>query len=236
MSYYRQRLARVHAVDFTEQATAAAALLVELIDSGLVIDLGCGSGDLSEPVTAAGLDYIGIDVSDSMLDVARSRYPGRRFEQGSAFDVPQTPAVAIVAVGEVVNYASDARAGLPGLRAWLRACHDNLQPGGVLLLDVAGPLRADPEPRIMQFRGENYWMEVTTQTDPGRQVLTRTITVEDEEGVYREVHELMLIDPVDVMAAAHAAGFQITALHSYSPDVPMARGWSAFLARAAGSR
>lgn len=236
MSYYRQRLARVHALDFTDQARAASALLVQLLDGGLVIDLGCGPGDLSEAVSAAGMDYLGIDASESMLDLARERYPDRRFEHGSAFDVPESRAAAIVAVGEVVNYASDARAGLTGLAAWIRACHRSLAPGGVLLLDVAGPLRADPEPRTVEVRGDGYWMQVTTQTDPGRQILTRTITVEDDEGEYREVHELLLIDPMDVMAAAQAAGFQITALESYAPDVPLARGWSAFLARATSAQ
>lgn len=233
MTYYQARLARIHAQDYTEQARAAARLLVDLVDDGLVIDLGCGAGDLSEPVTSAGLDYIGVDTSDAMLALARSRYPQRRFEQGSAFDLPEARPAAIVAVGEVVNYASDHRAGLPGLAGWIRACFQKLQPGGVLLIDVAGPLRADPEPRTVEVQGSDYWMQITTQTDPGRQVLTRTILVEDDEGAYREVHELMLIDPMDVMAAARAAGFEITALQGYSPDEPMARGWSVFLARAA---
>ena len=171
MSYYRARLARIHAADFTGYARAAARRLLDELDAGggLVIDVGCGAGDLAEAVTAAGFEYLGVDTSPDMLALARSRFPQARFEQRSAFDVDGLPgARAIVAVGEVVNYAVDPRAGVAGLNAWLRACRHLLGPGGVLLLDVAGPLRADPDPTIRTFTGEGYRMEVTVSTDPQR--------------------------------------------------------------------
>jgi SAM-dependent methyltransferase len=233
MTYYRRRLAEVHAADYTHYARAAAELLVvELEGPGTVIDLGCGAGDLCEPVRAAGLDYLGVDLSPDMVALARRRFPGVSFSQGSAFDLPSLrDAAGIVAIGEVVNYAVDPRAGASGLVQWLRECRERLRPGGILLLDVAGPLRGDPEPTTTTTIAQDYRIEVTVSTDPGRRLLRRTITVDDGLSRDTEVHELYLIDPVDVMAALAGAGFQPTALDGYAPELPFARGWSGFLAR-----
>lgn len=234
MTYYRARLASIHAQDFAQYARAAAELLVAELGpgEGLVIDLGCGAGDLAQTVTSAGYDYLGIDVSPQMVALARERHPGLEFRIGSAFDIPtDRPVRAIVAVGEVVNYAVDPRAGTAGLPAWLRACRAALAEGGVLILDVAGPLRADPDPRTRALSGRGYRMEITTRTDPARRVLTRRITVHDAGGEQTEEHVLHLVDPYEVMAGLGSAGFRATALDRYHPDLPFPRGWSGFLAR-----
>jgi SAM-dependent methyltransferase len=234
VTYYRARLARIHAADFTMYARAAAdRLLAELgTGSGVILDLGCGAGDLSEAITGAGYDYFGIDLSPDMVALARRRRPGIRVEQGSVFDLPDVGGVrAIVAVGEVVNYAGDPRAGLAGIHAWLRACRRALAPGGLLLLDAAGPLRADPEPLTAVQTGEGYRLEVTTVTDAGRRTLTRTIRIVDDEGEDAETHELELIEPLEILAAMRSAGFTATALSGYRDDLPFPRGWSGFLGR-----
>lgn len=234
MSYYRARLAHIHAQDFAHYARAAADLLVAELGpgQGLVIDLGCGAGDLAPAVTSAGYTYLGIDASPDMVALARRRHPGVEFRVGSAFDVPgDRPVRAVVAVGEVLNYAVDPRAGAAGLAGWLRECRRVLDGGGLLLLDVAGPLRADPEPTTREFAGEGYRLTVTTRTDPARRILTRTITVTDDAGEQTEEHALHLVDPYTVMAALQNAGFRATALDRYREDLPFPRGWSGFKAR-----
>lgn len=235
MPYYRARLARIHATDYPQYAAAAARRLVQEIGTGqgVVIDLGCGAGELADVVTQAGFDYLGVDLSPDMLALARDKHPGARFEQRSAFDLDGLPAArAIAAVGEVVNYATDTRAGPAGLSAWLRDCRRLLEPGGVLLLDVAGPMRADPDPATRVTTGQDYRLEVTASTDAARRTLTRRIHIEGPEGEEVEIHQLHLIDPLEVMAALRAAGFEATALAHYSPALPFPRGWSGFLARA----
>jgi len=234
VTYYRSRLARIHAADYTMYARAAAdRLLTELgTGRGLVLDLGCGAGDLADAVEGAGYDYLGIDLSADMVALARRRRPGIHVEQGSAFDLPDLSGLrAIVAVGEVVNYAADPRAGLAGIHAWLRTCRSLLAPGGLLLLDVAGPLRADPEPLTTVLAGDGYRLEVATVTDPGRTTLTRTIRIIDAEGEDVETHELELVEPVEILAAMRSAGFEAIALAGYRDDLPFPRGWSGFLGR-----
>lgn len=43
------------------------------IEDGLVTDLGCGSGTLTELLSKKGFDMIGIDLSTDMLDIARNK-------------------------------------------------------------------------------------------------------------------------------------------------------------------
>jgi len=236
MTYYDVRLARIHAQDYTQYAIAAAERLLAEVGpgQGVIVDLGCGAGDLADVVIPAGYDYVGVDLSPSMVALAQHRRPGIRVLQGSAFDLPEVEGTcAIVAVGEVVNYAVDPRAGLAGLHAWLRACRRALPQGGVLLLDVAGPLRADPEPATRVTQGSDYRLEVTTVTDPERRTLTRTIRIVEDTGEQTETHVLELIDPMEVLAALRSAGFDAVALRAYREDLPFPRGWSGFLARVA---
>ncbi|MGG2201549.1 MULTISPECIES: class I SAM-dependent methyltransferase [Paenibacillus] len=52
-----------------------------------ILDLGCGTGDLAYEIAQMGAHCVGIDYSQEMIDKARSKYPGVRFEQadGQAF-------------------------------------------------------------------------------------------------------------------------------------------------------
>jgi SAM-dependent methyltransferase len=65
---YRDDLAHIHDAGFGHFARGAALLLLEELhrsrfERGLVIDLGCGSGILAEPLSARGFDILGIDLS-----------------------------------------------------------------------------------------------------------------------------------------------------------------------------
>jgi len=48
-----------------------------------ILDLGCGTGDLSNEIAAAGASVVGIDLSDSMIHQARSKYPNLQFAVGN---------------------------------------------------------------------------------------------------------------------------------------------------------
>ena len=53
-----------------------------------VLDVGCGLGDLLLWLRDAGVavDYTGLDLTPPMVEVARRRFPGERFEVGSLLD------------------------------------------------------------------------------------------------------------------------------------------------------
>ena len=50
------------------------SLLAEYnVNKGIVLDLGCGTGNMTELLAAGGYDMIGIDNSDEMLSIAMER-------------------------------------------------------------------------------------------------------------------------------------------------------------------
>jgi SAM-dependent methyltransferase len=62
------------------------ALFTELVHAqgnGPVADVGCGPGRITAHLHGIGLDAFGIDLSPTMIDVARRDHPGLRFEVGS---------------------------------------------------------------------------------------------------------------------------------------------------------
>ena len=77
-------------VPYDEWAEYLIGLLKENgVPEGLVCELGCGTGQMTRRLAAAGYDMIGIDLSEEMLDVAREQeygsYEGEDdFEEESA--------------------------------------------------------------------------------------------------------------------------------------------------------
>lgn len=54
---------------------------ISLLKPGaLVLDAGCGAGTKSKYLTAKGVDVIGIDFSEKMIEIAKREVPGVKFE------------------------------------------------------------------------------------------------------------------------------------------------------------
>ena len=66
--------------------------LLEPVSGERILDLGSGTGHLTNKIAEAGAEVIGIDVDDRMLDQARANYPHLQFEFGDGtsfkFDKP----------------------------------------------------------------------------------------------------------------------------------------------------
>lgn len=52
-----------------------------------VLELGCGTGQVTALLVAAGAEVVAVDAVPGMLDGARRRAPGATFIQGDVFDV-----------------------------------------------------------------------------------------------------------------------------------------------------
>lgn len=60
----------------------------ELLGSGKVLDVGCGTGVLAGRLAAEGYDLTGVDPSEGMLEEARRNVAGATFVQGDGTDLP----------------------------------------------------------------------------------------------------------------------------------------------------
>jgi SAM-dependent methyltransferase len=97
---------------------------------GPVLDVGCGPGTVTAHLAGLGLDASGVDLSPRMVEHARRRYPGLRFEVASATALDLAPA----SLGGVLGWWSLfnlPRDTLPGVLAQFGAA---LVPGGQALV------------------------------------------------------------------------------------------------------
>lgn len=240
MDAYRGDLAYIHDAGYGDLARDAAKRLIEELTStghraGTVVDLGCGSGILAAAASDAGYHVVGIDAAEAMVALARTRVPKADFRVGSFVSADLPRCVAVAAVGEVLNYLFDpanddrARANL------FRRVHDALVPGGVLLVDVAGPQRARPGgPRRTFATALDWAVLVETSFEPASGVLTRDIVTFRRTGdFYRrdeERHRLVLLDPDAVLRALRSAGFEAHMIPSYG-TLPLPPGVVGFVGR-----
>jgi SAM-dependent methyltransferase len=229
VTFYPADLARIHDEGYGDFARAAACeLLRRLPGRGLVVELGCGTGISAEILGEAGYDVVGIDISDDMLAIARRRAPRARFRHGSLWDAELPPCNALTAIGEVVNYAADDRAGAERLPSLFARVHDALTPGGLFMFDFATPGRAGPP---HERRGDGW--RIASTTSERDDTLERRMTIETAAGTREETHVLRLYD-ADVVAAALAdAGFNAERLERYC-DFAFWPGYAAIAATSAG--
>ncbi|MFI0807247.1 class I SAM-dependent methyltransferase [Streptomyces echinatus] len=109
---------------------------------GTVADLGCGPGEITAHLAGLGLSVYGLDLSESMVAIARREHPALRFEQGSMLELPLTDG----SLAGIVSWYSSIHTPTGELPSLLTEFHRVLAPGGRLLLAFQvgdAPLRLD---------------------------------------------------------------------------------------------
>lgn len=120
----------------------------EGIADGLVLDLGCGTGQMTRRLADAGYDMIGADGSADMLQIAQeaetllpdaSKISGRKdilylLQDIRAFELYGTVR-AVIATCDTLNYITDRE----DLLQVFRLVNNYLDPGGVFLFDLNTP-------------------------------------------------------------------------------------------------
>ncbi|HBL12401.1 MAG TPA: class I SAM-dependent methyltransferase, partial [Cyanobacteria bacterium UBA11162] len=113
MESYKEDLAYIHDVGYSDYALKSAPGILEILNrskihQGLVVDLGCGSGLLAQELVKAGYHVLGIDISESMIAIARARVPNAEFRIASLFKTNIPPCNAVISIGECFNYLFDS--------------------------------------------------------------------------------------------------------------------------------
>ena len=222
---YQRDLAYIHDTGFTGFATKAAPGLLRMlrqnrIHEGLVVDAGCGSGVWARRLNDAGYAVLGIDVSASMIRLARKHAPAARFLVESFFKTALPTCEAVTAIGECVNYAFDAGSGKLALVRFFHRVYDALRPGGIFIFDVVEPgLVPDGIPQRKFLEGPDWAILLEVREDRKHGILTRRITSYRRVGrLYRrseELHRLHLLPRNELLTLLSQVGFEVRTLSGY---------------------
>jgi len=225
MQGYLTDLAYIHDAGHGGYSLNAAAGLLRIlrsrgVTSGLIVDLGCGSGHWARELNRAGYRVLGIDQSPSMIRLARKKAPAAKFHVASFHAVPLPPCDGVTSIGECLNYRFDKRNGRRAMARLFRRVYAALRPGGVFIFDLAGPGRMTTKvPQAHWKEGSDWAVLVSSQADSRDRFLTRRIIAFRKAGrLYRrseEIHHLELYRPADLVQALVQCGFQCRALSAY---------------------
>ena len=139
------------------------------VKDGLVLDLGCGTGTMTEILAGYGYDMIGADNSEDMLELAMEK----RIRSGHdilyllqdmrEFELYGTVR-AVVSVCDSLNYITDPE----DLENVFRLVNNYLDPGGIFLFDfnteykyreVMGDCTIAEDRGVCSFIWDNYYYE-----------------------------------------------------------------------------
>ena len=112
------------------------------IDDGLVLDLGCGTGSITELLSDAGYDMIGVDLSADMLDIAMEKREQSKNEilyllqDMREFELYGTVR-AVISICDSMNYLPQEADFLQTLRL----VNNYLDPEGIFIFDLNTPYK-----------------------------------------------------------------------------------------------
>lgn len=163
-------------------------------EKNLVVDIGCGTGTLTEMLAAKGYDMIGIDLSQEMLQIAIDK---KETNQSDVLYLCQdmreldlySTAGTIISVCDSVNYLLEKEE----LVETFRLVNNYLYPGGVFIFDfntqykyeeVIGDTTIAENREDCSFIWENYYHEEEQINE-----YDLTVFVKEQNGLYRKFEE-----------------------------------------------
>ena len=217
-------------IPYEEWAEYLTALLKEYnVADGLVLDLGCGTGTMTELLASKGYDMIGADYSEEMLEVAMEK----RAESGHdilyllqdmrEFELYGTVR-AVVSVCDSVNYITEEE----DLEEVFRLVNNYLDPKGVFIFDfktlynyqtVLGDRTIAEKREECSFIWDNYYYE-----DEKINEYELTLFIQDEGDMYRkfeEIHYQRAYTLDEMIRLVKASGLEfVTAYDAFTKNVP----------------
>lgn len=232
---YDNDLAYIHDQGFRSLAEKAAPEIVRLlrkigIRSGLIVELGSGSGILAKHLVSSGYRVLGIDQSSSMIRLARKAAPGATFKKGSFFSAKLPACNAVVSTGECISYLFDSRRNLS---QFFKHVYSALQPGGLFVFDVMDSAPGK-YPQKKFWVGKDWAILFRAEFNAAKQILTRhMITFRLKGNEYRrgeETHRIKILKASFIVRELEKAGFRVRNFRGFG-KVKLMPGRSAFVAR-----
>lgn len=218
-------------IPYEEWAEYLVALLKEhQVEEGLVLDLGCGTGSMTELLAQAGYDMIGIDNAEEMLEIAieKREKSGHDIlyllQDMREFELYGTVR-AIVSICDSVNYITEE----DELVEVFRLVNNYLDPKGMFIFDfnttykykeVLGDRVIAEDREECSFIWNNYYYEEEKINEYELSLFIR----EEDSDLYRkfqETHFQRAYDLKTIKELIEESGLEyITAYDAFTRNAP----------------
>ena len=199
------------------------------LSEGIVLDLGCGTGTMTELLAEEGYDMIGVDNAEEMLQEAleKRERSGHSIlyllQDMEEFELYGT-VCAVVSVCDSLNYLLEEEA----LLQVFRLVNNYLDPGGVFLFDMNTPYKYETvigSATIAENREEGSFIwENEYDPDTGINTYDLTLFLPREDGLYEkdtELHCQKAYSEQTVRELLEKAGLKVEAVYdAYTENPP----------------
>lgn len=216
-------------VPYEEWGEYLHGLLLEYgVEDGLILDLGCGTGTMTEILASKGYDMTGVDFSEEMLDIAMQK----RTKSGHdilylmqdmrEFELYGTVR-AIVSVCDSMNYLTEDG----DLEQVFRLANNYLDPGGLFIFDMnteykyremLGDQTIAEERENCSFIWDNYYYEEEKINEYQLSLFVEDPVLSEKTGQdicrkFQEMHYQRAYSLAEVKAALEVTGMEFIAAY-----------------------
>lgn len=218
-------------IPYEEWAEYVIGLLKEYgIEDGLVLDLGCGTGNMTELLASAGYDMIGVDNAQEMLEIAMEKREKSGhdilylLQDMREFELYGT-VKAIVSICDSINYITEES----DLIEVFRLVNNYLDPKGIFIFDfntvykyseVLGNQTIAEDREDCSFIWDNYYYE-----DEGINEYELSLFIKENDSElyrkYQETHFQKAYDLKTIEELIEHSGLEyVTAYDAFTLDAP----------------
>ena len=197
------------------------------VRDGLVLDLGCGTGNMTELLAKAGYDMIGADNAEEMLEIAMEKRDKSGHDILYLLQELYGTVRAVISVCDSVNYITEPEE----LQEVFRLVNNYLDPKGVFIFDfntrykyeeILGDRTIAENREECSFIWDNYYYEDEKINEYD---LSLFIETDKESGLYRkyeETHYQRAYTLEEIKELIRKSGLEfVTAYDAFSKNAPM---------------
>ena len=205
------------------------------VRDGLVLDLGCGTGNMTELLAKAGYDMIGADNAEEMLEIAMEKRDKSGYDilyllqDMREFELYGTVR-AVISVCDSVNYITEPEE----LQEVFRLVNNYLDPKGVFIFDfnteykyreVLGDQTIAESREDCSFIWDNYYYEEERINEYELNLFIREDAESETEGDlyrrFRETHFQRAYTLEEITRIVEESGLQfVTAYEAFTKEPP----------------
>lgn len=199
------------------------------VEDGLVLELGCGTGSMTELLAADGYDMIGVDNSEDMLEIAQEKKSASGkdilylLQDMREFELYGTVR-AVVSVCDSMNYILEEEE----LLEVFRLVNNYLDPGGVFIFDMNTRYKYEQiqDETIAENREEGsfIWDNYFDDESGINEYELAIFIPEGDDGLYRkyeEVHYQRAYETETVRRLLEQAGLSVEAVYdAFTQNAP----------------